>query len=78
MAEHLTSPSAKLAAVRKQMAREGLDGFLVTRADRFQGEEVRAEDEYLAWLTGFTGWLVLRLFWRIRLWWRQTAAIRFS
>ena len=55
MAEHLTSPSAKLAAVRKQMAREGLDGFLVTRADRFQGEEVRAEDEYLAWLTGFTG-----------------------
>ena len=55
MAEHLTSPSAKLTAVRKQMAREGLDGFLVTRADRFQGEEVRAEDEYLAWLTGFTG-----------------------
>ena len=55
MAEHLTSASAKLAAVREQMARQGLDGFLVTRADRFQGEEVRAEDEYLAWLTGFTG-----------------------
>ena len=55
MDEHLTSSSAKLAAVREQMVRQGLDGLLVTRADRFQGEEVRAEDEYLAWLTGFTG-----------------------
>ena len=55
MAEQLTSASGKLAAVRKQIAQQGLDGLLVTRADRFQGEEVRAEDEYLAWLTGFTG-----------------------
>ena len=37
------------------MEEQGLDGMLLTRADRFQGEEVRAQDEYLAWLTGFTG-----------------------
>lgn len=47
--------SAKLTALRQQLAQQGLDGFLITRADRFQGEEVRPEDEYLAWLTGFTG-----------------------
>ena len=29
--------------------------MLLTKADRFQGEEVRGQDKYLAWLTGFTG-----------------------
>lgn len=55
MNDNLSTPSAKLTAVRQQLVREGLDGFLVTRTDRFQGEEVRPEDEVLAWLTGFTG-----------------------
>ena len=45
----------KLAAVRRELRKQGLDGMLLTRADRFQGEEVRGQDEYLAWLTGFTG-----------------------
>ena len=45
----------KLAAVRQELTKQGLDGMLLTRADRFQGEEVRKQDEYLAWLTGFTG-----------------------
>ena len=45
----------KLAAVRQELTKQGLDGMLLTRADRFQGEEVRVQDEYLAWLTGFTG-----------------------
>ncbi len=45
----------RLAALRAEMARAGLDGFLVPRADRFQGEYVAPCDERLSWLTGFTG-----------------------
>ncbi len=45
----------RLAALRAEMARAGLDGFLVPRADAHQGEWVAARDERLAWLTGFTG-----------------------
>ena len=45
----------RLLALRNEMATEGLDGFLVPRADRFQGEYVAPCDERLAWLTGFTG-----------------------
>lgn len=46
---------ARLAALRDEMAREALDGFLVPRADAFQGEYVAPCDDRLAWLTGFTG-----------------------
>ncbi|WP_298913008.1 aminopeptidase P family protein [uncultured Roseobacter sp.] len=45
----------RLAALRECMAAEGLDGFLIPRADAHQGEYVAAHDERLAWLTGFTG-----------------------
>ncbi len=45
----------RLGALRAEMAKAGLDGFLVPRADRFQGEYVAPSDERLAWLTGFTG-----------------------
>ena len=45
----------RLAALRAEIAAEGLDGFLVPRADAHQGEYVSARDERLAWLTGFTG-----------------------
>ncbi|BDW85936.1 aminopeptidase P family protein [Roseicyclus marinus] len=45
----------RLAALRAGMAAAGLDGFLVPRADRFQGEYVAPCDDRLAWLTGFTG-----------------------
>jgi Xaa-Pro aminopeptidase len=44
-----------LVALRKEMARAGLDGFLVPRADAHQGEYVADHDARLAWLTGFTG-----------------------
>ena len=50
-----STSAEKLAAVRQELIKQGLDGMLLTRADMFQGEEVRAQDEYLAWLTGFTG-----------------------
>lgn len=45
----------RLAALRAAMARAGLEGFLVPRADAHQGEYVAPADERLAWLTGFTG-----------------------
>jgi len=45
----------RLARLRAEMETEGLDGFLVPRADAHQGEYVAAHDERLAWLTGFTG-----------------------
>ena len=34
---------------------DGLDGFVLPRADRHQNEYVPASEERLAWLTGFTG-----------------------
>ncbi|MHA6263914.1 aminopeptidase P family protein [Arenibacterium sp. CAU 1754] len=45
----------RLAALRTQIKAEGLDGFLVPRADAHQGEYVADRDARLAWLTGFTG-----------------------
>ncbi len=45
----------RLAALRAEMAKAGLDGFLVPRADAHQGEYVAEHDARLAWLTGFTG-----------------------
>jgi len=45
----------RLAALRAELARDGLQGFLVPRADAWQGEYVADCDARLAWLTGFTG-----------------------
>ena len=42
-------------ALRERISAEGLDGFLVPRADAHQGEYVADCDARLAWLTGFTG-----------------------
>jgi Xaa-Pro aminopeptidase len=41
--------------LREQLRRQGLDGFVVPRADEHLGEYVPAATERLAWLTGFTG-----------------------
>ncbi|MGB5559498.1 MAG: aminopeptidase P family protein [Paracoccaceae bacterium] len=46
---------ARLEALRAEIRREGIDGFLIPRADAHQGENVAPHDERLAWLTGFTG-----------------------
>jgi Xaa-Pro aminopeptidase len=52
----MTAASAhKLAALRAELARDGLAGFIVPRADEHLGEYVPASAERLAWLTGFTG-----------------------
>src|SRR5215469_184012 len=45
----------RLAALRGELAKRGLDGFLVPRADEHQGEYVPKRAERLAWLTAFTG-----------------------
>jgi Xaa-Pro aminopeptidase len=46
---------ARLAALRAEMHRDQLTGFIVPRNDEHQGEYVPARSERLAWLTGFTG-----------------------
>jgi Xaa-Pro aminopeptidase len=46
---------AHIAALRAELKRRGLDGFVVPRADRQQNEYLPASEERLAWLTGFTG-----------------------
>ncbi|WP_081158318.1 aminopeptidase P family protein [Ensifer aridi] len=45
----------RTAALRSAFAALGINGFLVPRADEFQGEYVPACSERLSWLTGFTG-----------------------
>ena len=45
----------RVAALRAELTRRGLDGFIVPRADRYQNEYVPPYEERLAWLTGFTG-----------------------
>ena len=57
----MTSPrpsglsAARVSALRALLAEDGLQGFVVPRADEHQGEYVPPGAERLAWLTGFTG-----------------------
>jgi Xaa-Pro aminopeptidase len=41
--------------IRKAMAEQGLDGFLVPHEDEHQNEYLPAANDRLAWATGFTG-----------------------
>ncbi|MEA2880498.1 MAG: Xaa-Pro aminopeptidase [Hyphomicrobiales bacterium] len=45
----------RVAALRAELKRRGLDGFIVPRADRHQNEYVPPSEERLVWLTGFSG-----------------------
>ena len=45
----------RLTELRAELVRQGLDGFIVPRADEHLGEYVPASAERLSWLTGFTG-----------------------
>jgi Xaa-Pro aminopeptidase len=47
--------AARVAALRAELKRRGLDGFIVPHADRHQSEYLPPSEERLAWLTGFTG-----------------------
>src|SRR5579862_634432 len=47
--------ASHLLDLRAELARRGLDGFIVPRADEHLGEYVPAGAERLRWLTGFSG-----------------------
>ena len=47
--------AARLAALRAEISRRGLSGFIVPQGDEHQGEYVARRAQRLAWLTGFTG-----------------------
>ncbi|MDE2065516.1 MAG: aminopeptidase P family N-terminal domain-containing protein, partial [Bradyrhizobium sp.] len=47
--------TARLSALREELTRRNLTGFVVPRADQQQNEYVAPSEERLAWLTGFTG-----------------------
>lgn len=47
--------SEKLSRLRAAIMEEGVDGFIVPRADEYQGEYVPPCADRLRWLTGFTG-----------------------
>ena len=46
---------ARLDSLRKELARRGLDGFVVPISDEHMSEYVGAYAQRLAWLTGFGG-----------------------
>ena len=46
---------SRLASLRVELAKRGLDGFVVPLSDEHQGEYVARRSQRLAWLTGFTG-----------------------
>ena len=50
-----TLGAARLRALREEMERRGLEGFIVPRADEHQNEYVPPCAERLSWLTGFDG-----------------------
>lgn len=49
------APASRLADLRAELKRRGLDGFVVPRADEHQGEYVPRRSQRLGWLTGFGG-----------------------
>jgi Xaa-Pro aminopeptidase len=50
-----TPTGPRVQGLRTELARLGLFGLVVPRADRHQNEYVPASEERLAWLSGFTG-----------------------
>src|SRR5258707_5545346 len=48
-------PGERLTKLRSELSRQGLDGFIVPRADEHLGEYVPPGAERLQWLTGFSG-----------------------
>jgi Xaa-Pro aminopeptidase len=56
--DDVADPSAcapRIAALRTELAKRGVTGFVVPHADCHQSEYLPASEERLAWLTGFTG-----------------------
>src|SRR5690554_2642610 len=56
--EARTSPDTvgpRLKVLRQEIAKAGLDGFLIPRADAHRGESVPPGEARLAYVTSFTG-----------------------
>ena len=51
----MSTHEARLAALRAQLKRDRLDGFVVPLTDEHMSEYVGAYAQRLAWLTGFQG-----------------------
>jgi Xaa-Pro aminopeptidase len=51
----MSNHSQRLAALRRQLAAQGLDGFVVPLTDEHMSEYVGSYAQRLAWLTGFEG-----------------------
>ncbi|WP_201299035.1 aminopeptidase P family protein [Novosphingobium sp. 9U] len=51
----MNTHEARLDALRKELARQGLDGFVVPISDEHMSEYVGGYAQRLAWLTGFGG-----------------------
>lgn len=49
------APASRLEALRREMANQGLQGFLVPLSDAYQSEFPPRNAQRLAWLTGFSG-----------------------
>lgn len=49
------NPKTRMDAIRKEMAHDDLDHFIVLRRDEFNNEYVPARHERLSYATGFTG-----------------------
>jgi Xaa-Pro aminopeptidase len=45
----------RVAKLRTELVRRGLDGVIIPHADRYQNEYLPASEQRLSWLTGFTG-----------------------
>ena len=55
MAKQHPASAGRVAALRAELKKRKLTGFIVPRQDEFQGEYVAAYAERLRWLTGFAG-----------------------
>ena len=51
----MSTHESRLDALRKELARQGLDGFVIPISDEHMSEYVGAYAQRLAWLTGFGG-----------------------
>lgn len=51
----MPAPAQRLAMLRAELSRRGLDGMIVPRADAYLNEYVPPDSERLGWLSGFTG-----------------------
>ena len=51
----MSTPEARLSALREELARRGIDGFVVPISDEHLSEYVGRYAQRLAWLTGFGG-----------------------